>query len=122
MSEHKCECDVCYFSRQVNEQIQKLEDPDAQNFFMNLYDMFIHSEMDKDYYKAIVQNKWPDAGRIIAKYHDYHDVEVNEHRRTGYSEKHDAYYYEDTGDWVEPKCSDLTCEFCNDRPPKHVDQ
>ena len=117
MSEHKCECEVCYFSRLVNEQIQKLEDPDAQNFFLNLYDMFIHSEMDKDYYKAIVQNKWPDAGKIIAK---YHKLEVEHNHKMGYSEKHDAYYYKHTNEWVEPRCSDLTCEFCNDRPPKYV--
>lgn len=63
-----CQCDVCYYSRQVNEQIQKLEDPDAREFFLNMYDMLIHAEFDKDYYKAIVKNEWPQADEILAKY------------------------------------------------------
>jgi hypothetical protein len=63
----KCECQVCYFSRLVNAEIQKLEDPDAQNFFMNMYDMLVHAEMDKDYYKAIVDGQWPNADELIKK-------------------------------------------------------
>lgn len=63
-----CQCDVCYYSRQVNKQIQKLEDPDAREFFLNMYDMLIHAEFDKDYYKAIVKNEWPQANEILAKY------------------------------------------------------
>ena len=72
MSERKCECEVCYFSRLVNEQIQKLEDPEAQNFFLNLYDMVVHAEMDRDYYKAIVEGVWPNADEIIAKHRRMH--------------------------------------------------
>lgn len=64
---NKCQCQVCYFSRLVNAEIQKLEDPDAQNFFLNLYDMLIHSEMDKDFYKAIVEGDWPDADDLIKR-------------------------------------------------------
>ena len=63
-----CQCDVCYYSRQVNAQVQKLEDPDAREFFLNMYDMLIHAEFDKDYYKAIVKNEWPQADEILAKY------------------------------------------------------
>ena len=63
----KCECQVCYFSRLVNAQIQKLEDPDAQNFFLNMYDMLIHAEMDRDYYKSIVDGQWPNADELIQK-------------------------------------------------------
>lgn len=33
-----------------------------------------------------------------------------------YNEKHDCYYNQKTGQWLEPKCSDPECEFCADRP------
>ena len=64
----QCDCDVCYYARQVNLYINKIEDEDVQNFFMNMYDMLIHAEMDKDYYQAIVKNQWPDSDRILKKY------------------------------------------------------
>ena len=64
----RCECDVCHFSRLVNAQIQKLEDEDAQNFFLNMYDMLIHTEFDRDYYKAIIDGTWPEADKMIMKY------------------------------------------------------
>jgi hypothetical protein len=63
----KCQCDVCNYSRMVNEYIQKLEDPDDREFFLNMYDMLIHSEMDRDYYKAIVDGQWPNADELIQK-------------------------------------------------------
>ena len=31
------------------------------------------------------------------------------------SEEYDAYYCENCG-WLEPKCSDPECEFCQNRP------
>lgn len=63
-----CQCDVCYYSRQVNERIQKLEDEDTREFFLNMYDMLIHAEFDRDYYRAVVKNEWPDADKILAKH------------------------------------------------------
>ena len=35
-----------------------------------------------------------------------------------YSEKFDAYYDDETGEWLETKCDDPTCEYCVDRPDK----
>ena len=35
-----------------------------------------------------------------------------------YSEKYDAYYDEETGEWTESKCDDPTCEYCAERPEK----
>lgn len=37
-------------------------------------------------------------------------------RDTSYSSKWDAFYYDDTKEWTEPRCSDPQCEFCKDRP------
>jgi len=34
------------------------------------------------------------------------------------SEKYDAYYDDETNEWIEPKCSNSDCEFCADRPDK----
>lgn len=35
-----------------------------------------------------------------------------------YSDQFDAYYNGDTGEWLEPHCSDATCGFCATRPDK----
>lgn len=38
---------------------------------------------------------------------------------TGYCEEYDSYYYANTCEWVEEKCEDSDCAFCNTRPPKY---
>ena len=35
-----------------------------------------------------------------------------------YSEEYDAYYIVETGEWLESKCDDPTCEFCPNRPDR----
>lgn len=35
-----------------------------------------------------------------------------------YNSRHDAYYCELCNKWLERKCDDQNCEFCNDRPEK----
>jgi predicted RNA-binding Zn-ribbon protein involved in translation (DUF1610 family) len=35
-----------------------------------------------------------------------------------YSERHDAYFCANCDEWIENKCSDPECGFCNDRPDK----
>lgn len=35
-----------------------------------------------------------------------------------YSEEFDAYYDDETGEWLESKCDDPTCEYCVNRPEK----
>ena len=37
-----------------------------------------------------------------------------------YSEEYDAYYDEDTNEWLDDKCDDPTCEFCMNRPERPV--
>jgi len=37
-----------------------------------------------------------------------------------YSEEYDAYYDEDTNEWIDGKCDDPTCEFCMNRPERPV--
>lgn len=38
--------------------------------------------------------------------------------KIAYDAVFDAYYYTDTKEWAEGKCSDPTCEFCAKRPAK----
>ena len=35
-----------------------------------------------------------------------------------YSEEYDAYYDEDTNEWLESTCDDPDCEFCTKRPER----
>ena len=35
-----------------------------------------------------------------------------------YSEEFDAYYDDDTNEWLESVCDDPTCEYCTERPEK----
>jgi hypothetical protein len=39
-----------------------------------------------------------------------------------YSEEYDAYYDEDTNEWLDDKCDDPTCEFCMNRPEKPLEK
>ena len=41
--------------------------------------------------------------------------------KEAYSEKYDAYYDEDTNEWLESKCDDPTCEFCVNRPERPLE-
>jgi hypothetical protein len=45
-------------------------------------------------------------------------ITTEDGRETAYSEKYDSYYYTDTGEWTEPRCTDSECEICKDRPAK----
>lgn len=35
-----------------------------------------------------------------------------------FSEKYDAYYNEETNEWLESRCDDPNCEYCLDRPDR----
>lgn len=44
--------------------------------------------------------------------------EVCRHVNRGFSEKHDAVFCRDCGEWISSKCMSSTCPFCKDRPKK----
>lgn len=48
-------------------------------------------------------------------------IEIADDDNIAYDETYDAYYYVDSGEWVEPRCCDPQCEFCSNRPAKHVE-
>lgn len=35
-----------------------------------------------------------------------------------YNKKYEAVYCADCNEWIDPKCSDMKCKFCNNRPEK----
>ena len=45
------------------------------------------------------------------------DCELNPNHLVLYNDEFDSYYCDDCGEWVEPRCSDLECQFCSVRPP-----
>lgn len=40
--------------------------------------------------------------------------------KLAYDEKYDADYWVETGEWASKKCKDPECQFCANRPEKHV--
>jgi len=64
-----CECRICNRSRQIDAAIRLL--PKPQRLFMqDIHLEFIHAEMDRDYYRAIVKGDWPDGDQIISSYRE----------------------------------------------------
>lgn len=62
-----CNCDVCAENRIFRENLDAL--PEAQRpYFEALYEAYLEAQLDRDYYKAVVRNEWPDADRILARY------------------------------------------------------
>jgi len=45
-----------------------------------------------------------------------HRILCNIHNRSEYSEDFDAYYCPECNKWLETKCGNANCEFCNNRP------
>lgn len=54
------------------------------------------------------------AGRTMVE----HFEKTVESTEILYSEKYDTYYDPIKDVWIEDRCSDLTCEFCANRPAK----
>ena len=39
-----------------------------------------------------------------------------------YSEQFDAYYDDETNEWLESTCDDPNCEYCTNRPEKPLEK
>ena len=39
-----------------------------------------------------------------------------------YSDEYDAFYNEETNEWLESKCDDPTCHYCQSRPEKPLEE
>jgi hypothetical protein len=47
--------------------------------------------------------------QLLARWPDFDEKKVK------YSHTYDAFYYEETMEWLEPKCEDINCDFCMNR-------
>lgn len=60
----ECNCSVCERNKAFEKHLQDVDEK-SRSFFMNLYDSFLEIEMDRDYYKVIVDGTWPNADDVI---------------------------------------------------------
>ncbi len=60
----QCECAVCQRNRLFQQHLENVSS-DSRYFFEQLYDAFLETEMDRDYYKVIVDGTWPNADEVI---------------------------------------------------------
>lgn len=66
-----CDCHVCQRHRSVQAQLDQLPQP-QRAFFESLLDTLDNVEMDRDYYRAILDGSWPDADRVLAGFRARH--------------------------------------------------
>jgi hypothetical protein len=62
-----CECELCQYIREFEKHLEHVPD-EHKEFFNNLLEMYLDVDMDKDYYRCIVEGSWPTADEIIAQY------------------------------------------------------
>lgn len=63
----ECECKLCARTRQFRLALEKIPEQERE-FWSNLYNHLFDIEVDRDYYKAIVDGTWPNADQIIGHY------------------------------------------------------
>ena len=59
-----CDCAVCIRSRAFEDRIRDVP-AEHQEYFRAMYDQLIEVEMDRDYYKVVVNGTWPYADEVI---------------------------------------------------------
>lgn len=62
-----CECRVCEYGREVEAHLVHLGKNDRA-FFEAMYERLCNVEDERDYYDAIVKNKWPTSEEILKRY------------------------------------------------------
>jgi len=60
-----CDCNVCKFYRKFESHLEGL-DEEKKEFFMDFYELYVETSVDKDYYECIVKGTWPDSDEVIA--------------------------------------------------------
>lgn len=62
-----CNCKLCLRTQQFRLSLEKVPESERE-FWSNIYSDLFHVEVDRDYYKAIVEGTWPDADQIINRH------------------------------------------------------
>lgn len=50
----------------------------------------------------------------------FDSARIEEKPNVAYSEQYDAYYDADKNEWIEAKCQDASCSYCNSRPDRPI--
>jgi hypothetical protein len=61
-----CECATCVRLRAIEARIQELPE-EQRDFFRCMVDSMLDVEFDNQYYKAILDGKWPGAEAILRR-------------------------------------------------------
>jgi hypothetical protein len=64
-----CKCAVCQAHRTFQEHLAQVPEH-LKPYFEALYDIHVHTALDRDYYAAIVDGSWPDADELIKRIRD----------------------------------------------------
>lgn len=64
-----CECELCVRTKKFRASLEKIPESERA-FWTDLYDHLFHVEVDRDYYKSIVEGSWPNADEVISNYRD----------------------------------------------------
>jgi hypothetical protein len=64
-----CDCTVCTESKTFDSLVDKAP-IEIQEQLRNFYDAYAETQMDRDYYKSIVQNTWPSSAEVLARYRE----------------------------------------------------
>lgn len=62
-----CDCRICQEYREFQLKLE-LVPQDLRAFVEGIYDAYVNTAADRDYYKAIVQNQWPSGDQILSQY------------------------------------------------------
>lgn len=60
-----CNCRVCVYAREVQKHLNDLPKKHAE-FFEDMYNQLVHTEMDRDVNQAIIDGTWPSADEQLA--------------------------------------------------------
>jgi hypothetical protein len=60
-----CECKLCIRTKKFRASLEKIPESERE-FWIGLHDDLYHVEVDRDYYKSIVDGSWPNADEVIS--------------------------------------------------------
>jgi hypothetical protein len=65
MEKPSCECSICQRSLLFKQTLERITETKDKQFFEDLFSHLYNVEMDRDYYRSIVDGSWPDSDEVI---------------------------------------------------------
>jgi len=72
-----CACDACKKNDDVMERLQRLPE-EERDFFEEMWLDNMHLQLDRDYYRAVIEGSWPNADDIIKHIRESREMRLNE--------------------------------------------